>query len=358
VSLLYKEDWEEAKERMRAWWAHEDFGRCAMSVMATRDNPPDVPEPPSPKTIHEQWYDLDLMSQRNTYNLSRNFYGGEAVPIWHPGYPGHTGIQCPLGSSLKLDWNTGWTEPILTDPNTIGFDSIRFDESDSNYQFTLEMLKHAVEESRGKCIPSIGALGGCGDTLASLRGTEQLLFDCIERPEEVRAAEELLMDMWCDFYDGLYDIVHEVSEGSACWFGLWSPGKHYIPHNDFSYNISPKMFRELFLPSIHKQTEFLDHSVYHVDGVEAFAHVDALCEVPNLQGLQILPGAGKPSPLHYMDVLKKVQAAGKNLHISISPEELRPALENLSSRGLFIEMWAKTEAEARELLKEAEKWSK
>ena len=89
-----------------------------------------------------------------------------------------------------------------------------------------------------------------------------------------------------------------------------------------------------------------------------WAHVDALCEVPNLQGLQILRGAGKPSPLHYMDVLKKVQAAGKNLHISIPPEELRPALENLSSRGLFLEMWALTKTEAGELLKQAEEWSK
>jgi hypothetical protein len=34
MALEYKDDWEEAKERMRAWWAHEDFGRCAISVIA------------------------------------------------------------------------------------------------------------------------------------------------------------------------------------------------------------------------------------------------------------------------------------------------------------------------------------
>jgi hypothetical protein len=94
-----------------------------------------------------------------------------------------------------------------------------------------------------------------------------------------------------------------------------------------------------------------------VDGVGNFAHVDALCELPRLQALQILPGAGKPSPLHYLEVLKKVQAAGKNLHISIKAEEVRAALEQLSARGLFIVTRCETEDQARALLKNAEKWS-
>ena len=111
------------------------------------------------------------------------------------------------------------------------------------------------------------------------------------------------------------------------------------------------MFREIFVPALARQLAYLDYAVYHVDGIEAFAHVAALCELPRLQAIQILPGAGKPSPLHYLDVLKQVQRADKNLHITISPEEVRPALQQLSARGLFIGTWARTETEARDLLK-------
>ena len=93
------------------------------------------------------------------------------------------------------------------------------------------------------------------------------------------------------------------------------------------------------------------------DGIAAFSHVDALCELPRLNALQILPGAGKPSPLHYMDVLRKVQSAGRNLHITIAPEEVRPALDALSARGLFIHTWCDDEDSARALLKSAERWS-
>jgi hypothetical protein len=117
------------------------------------------------------------------------------------------------------------------------------------------------------------------------------------------------------------------------------------------------MFREIFLPAVRRQTEFLDHAVYHVDGIGSFAHVDALCELPRLQALQILPGAGKPSPLHYMDVLKRVQSKGKNLHITVPPGEVQTALEELSARGLFIRTVCESEGEARRLLNDAQRWS-
>jgi phosphoglycolate phosphatase-like HAD superfamily hydrolase len=59
-----------------------------------------------------------------------------------------------------------------------------------------------------------------------------------------------------------------------------------------------------------------------------------------------------------MDVLRKVQAAGKNLHISLPAAEVRPALEQLSARGLFISTSSRTEDEARALLASAGKWSR
>jgi hypothetical protein len=358
MSLLYKPDWDETKERYRAFWAHEYFGRAAMAVTAPLDNPPDdPPPPPRPATPYERWTDLDYAAACNKHWMRRTFYGGEAFPVWTVGYPGHASIPTFLGSTIGLDFDTGWHAPIITAEGLDAVLKLRVDRDGEWWTFALKMLERAARESAGRCIPSIGAFGGCGDTLAALRGTDRLLYDVMDRPEEVVAAEEYLMGMWFEVYDAFYRIVHDVSEGSTCWFGFWSPGKTYAAQNDFSYMISPKMFRELFLPMIEKQTRFLDHTVYHVDGIEAFAHVPALCELPRLQAIQILPGAGKPSPLHYLDTLKAVQRAGKNLQIWIAPEEVQAAIEQLSARGLFISTWARTETEARDLLKNAARWS-
>ena len=91
MQLLYKEDWEETKERMLAWWAHENFGRCGLAVTAPRKNAPDLPPPPpQPKTPHDKWYDLDYVSACCERGHAQTFHGGEAFPVWHGGYAGHT----------------------------------------------------------------------------------------------------------------------------------------------------------------------------------------------------------------------------------------------------------------------------
>jgi len=357
MSLLYKEDWEETRGRFEAWWAGEYFGRCALSVTAPRADAPADPEPPGPGTPREKWTDLDYRSALAEWHNRRTFYGGEAFPRWDYGYPGHKTLAVFLGCPIELRDRTGWREPVLAGEH-IDVESLELDEEGANWNFTLDWLRRGARESAGRCIPAVGAFGGCGDTLAALRGTDRLLIDVADRPGEVRTADQFLMDRWMEVYDRFHAITREAAQGSTCWFALWSPGKFYATQNDFAYMISPKMFREIFLPTLEKQTRFLDHAVHHVDGIGNFRHVDALCELPRLQALQILPGAGKPSPLHYMDLLRKVQDAGKNLHISIAAGEVRSALESLSARGLFISTRCDSEEEARELLRQAEKWSR
>ena len=185
MGLLYKEDWEETKERLKAWWAHENFGRCGLSVTAPRANPPPVAEPKMPPTPEERWTDLDYISALSDYYNSRTFFGGEAFPVWDGGYPGNKRLAVFLGCPIKLRFDTGWLDPILMG-ETIDYRSLRLDENNPYWQFTLQWLRRGAREAEGKFIPAVGSFGGCGDTLAALRGTERLLYDLVERPDEVR----------------------------------------------------------------------------------------------------------------------------------------------------------------------------
>jgi len=358
--LAYKPDWEGVKERYLAWWEGEVVDRCCIAVYAPRDGMPPEEPPALPAKVENRWLDLDYLRAANDYRLRHTFFGGEALPIWHPGYPGWSGHNVFLGCPISLAEDTGWTDPLIGDGALTDYDYHDFilDPRNHWWRFTQEMLRVAAREARGQALPGILALGGCGDTLAALRGNLRLLYDLVDCPDYVRAFDQYLMRQWMEIYETLYRIVHEGCEGSTCWFDLWSPGKFYSSHNDFAYMISPAMFEEIFLPSLEMQTQYLDHTVHHVDGIGNFNHVDLLCELPRLQALQILPGAGKPSPLHYMDVLQKVQAKGKNLHISIPPEEVEIALRELKVEGLFIQTWCAGEAEARALLDNTVKWSR
>lgn len=355
--LEYKPDWKETKERYTAWWKHEYIGRAAIWVTAPLDNPPDLAEPPRHTSVRQKWYDLEHIDRWNHYTMARTFFGGEALPVWNPGWPGNNGIHVLTGCEFELDEETGWVSgelPLVRDPD---FRKLRIDLNHPEWRWTQDMLRFAVERSKGKCLVATGAFGGCGDTLAALRGSEQLLYDCMDRPDWVRGADLHLMGLWIEHFERLYGYVKDASEGSTGWFPLWAPGKFYAAQNDFSYMIGPEIFRELFIPSLRRQMDYLDYAIYHVDGIGAYAHVDALCEIERLQAIQILPGDGKPSALHYMDVLKKVQRAGKNLQFYLDPGEVQEALRQLSARGLIIHTWCNTEREARELLANVERWS-
>lgn len=356
MDLLYKPDWEETKKFYRAWWAHEPLGRCGLGVTAPRMDAPHDPYPTA-QDPDQQWMDLDFISRRNDLIFRRTFYGGEQFPVWNAGYAGHGFMPAFLGAPLTADMSTAWIDPILTGAD-IEFESLAIKPDNRYWQFALAMLRRAAGDCKGKAIPSIGDQGGCGDTLAGLRGSERLLYDCMDHPERVRAAEEFLMVMWCQVYDVFYDIIRDAAEGSTSWCELWSCGKYFPMQCDFSYMISPEMFRRIFLPILDQQTQFLDHAVYHVDGEGAFGHVPALCELPRLQAIQIIPGDGKPSALHYLGLLKYVQRAGKNLQLYLAHDEVEPALRELSSQGLFIFTSCATEAQARQLLENARKWSK
>jgi hypothetical protein len=359
VTLVYKPDWEQAQQNMRAWWAGEDFGRCALAVTAPRVEAPDEPPPTPPTNIEDRWLDIDYHLARCVWIMRRTFYGGEAIPNWNSGYAGWNAHPTYLGCPVSLDQTTGWWDPILSGEHLTDHDyrEMVVDPDNRYWRHAREMLGAAVDWARGKCVVGIGAIGGCGDTLAALRDTMRLLIDVSDCREYVRDFDLYLMRQWAEIYDELYAITHEVTEGSTCWNDIWAPGKYYVAHCDFSYMISPAMFRQLFLPAIEWQTEFLDYCIYHVDGLGSYAHVPALCELPRLRALQIVPGAGKPGPLHYMDMLREIQAAGKGLELHIAPDEVQTALDHLEARHLFIRTHCETEEEAGELLLQAERWA-
>lgn len=359
MSLLYNPDWEETKERYKAWWAHEYFGRCAICVCSPRADAPIEQPPAPPDKVDDRWLDFDYISAVNEHRFRHLFCGGEAVHVWNAGYPGWTSMPCYMGANVEMDETTGWVYPLIDKGKITNYDyrDFKIDTDNRWWKLAHDILRFGVEQARGKALITVGAFGGCGDTLASMRGNTELLLDLVDHPEYVRDFDQYLMRQWMEVYDTFYEIIREADEGSTCWFPLWSPGRFYASQNDFAYMISPKMFREIFLPSIEMQTQFLDHTIHHLDGLGNFAHLDALLELPKLQAFQILPGAGKPSPLHYMETLKRVQAAGKNLHISIKSSEVRIALENLSARGLYLSTWCETEEEAKALLRNCEKWS-
>jgi hypothetical protein len=111
--------------------------------------------------------------------------------------------------------------------------------------------------------------------------------------------------------------------------------------------IGPQMFEEFCLPDTVASCRLVDHTIYHLDGPGALRHLDRLLAIPELHCVQWIQGAGNPPPSRWLELLRKMQAAGKSVQVYYGPghgddtdlaEELIALCRALDRRRLFF--WA------------------
>ena len=288
-SLLYKADFDEARDRLTRWWTGAGIGRPAMLLTAPRDTPlEDIPVMPEPAgwvthystSNYAYRVNLALRACVNTW------YEAEAIPNVSPDlapnclalYLGCRGIDQP---------GTVWCVPFIDDPEKARFE---LDSENFYWTFTQRLADEQLRLGRGKFLTSFPDLIEGLDTLAAMRDTQTLLVDLIERPEWVTRALQTITERYFTVYDQLYDRIKDERGGSHFW--SWAPGRMSKLQCDFSAMISPDMFREFMVPVLTEMTRRLDYSVYHWDGPGALCHLDSLLSVPRLSMIQWTPGAG------------------------------------------------------------------
>ena len=69
------------------------------------------------------------------------------------------------------------------------------------------------------------------------------------------------------------------------------------------------------MPSLREDMKRLSHTIYHLDGVGAMKHLDALLSLPELNAIQWVYGVGQPGPYAWLDLYHKVLDAGKQIMI-------------------------------------------
>lgn len=110
---------------------------------------------------------------------------------------------------------------------------------------------------------------------------------------------------------------------------------------------------------MRKQCEYLDYSLYHVDGPNAVASIDPLLEIELLTALEFTPGPQVPGggDPYWYDMYKKIKAAGKSVQaVDIKPEDVEPLLDNVGPEGMYLMIEFETEKEIDYVSKIVEKY--
>ena len=358
MELEYKEDWEQARERIGAWWQGEVIDRAVIQVTAPKAGSTYV-APAIPDDRLLEWStDPDCVIPRLEQAVAATYWGGEAVPVMFPVSISLVAIPaaylgCPY-TIVPISYS-GWASPIITDWATRR--KLTFDPQNKWWLLSRQLLQAASQRAPGRYCVGLPDLNGPGELAALLRGPDRLAIDLLEQPDAVKAALVEANAAWLRYWEASIGTIHQWQGGYVHWMGIWSDVPSTDLQCDFSCMISPAMFQEFFLPGLDQQAAWVSRTIYHLDGPNAIRHLDLLLALPHLTGIQWVPGAGALPMSRWIRLLRRIQAGGKLLVAECEPWEVEVLLGELEPEGLLVKTHCASESEARELLRHAARWS-
>ena len=357
-------DWERIEHDWTAWWAH-DIDRPMVMINGTElSGKIKIGSSVAAQKLGTRRYTLmDLLSRKipslyslddpveeiidgYTQMLSCIRCYGDVWPRWWVDFG--PGIAAGfLGSNVGADENTVWFD--MDEPVDLDTWQAKYDTNNAWYKKVCEITQAAVDCWGDQMNVGVTDLGGNLDILASLRGTQQLLMDCIENPEGVMRCVDQITDVWKQYYRDIAEITDQSGRGNTCWAHLWTPEKYYMLQCDFSYMISPRMFKKFVLPDIAACCDELEYGFYHLDGKGEIPHLKSLLELDRLRGIQWVPGDGAPPQEEWLELLKQIINAGKLCQLYVSAEGALKITRELGGKGFAFyigERMNKADAEA------------
>lgn len=357
--MLYKEDWDKTKSRLQALWENEIIDRCCIAVATPKDGSRYIEQAPpgGGKELYEYYTDPGSVLARNIERFENTYFGGEALPCIFPnfGTAGHAAYV--KNCNYKFAPETIWFFPSICDWEK---DSMEFDPQSEMLLAEKRLMKALSEEGKGRFFVSMPDNCGSLDALSHLRGSDSLMIDMVENPQQVKDALKIAVSIFKDTGSELFGIIRDNNDGGSVhgWMNTWSGGRHAQLQCDLSVMIPPRMYEEFVLPELEETAGWLDHAIYHLDGREQIRHLDMILSVKGIDMIQWTPVEGQPCTSDFIDILKRIQKAGKGLVLFPEPREINKLMDGLSPKGLImIARNIESETDARELIKKVEKLS-
>jgi len=341
MNNTWKANWEESRQHYLDWWNGTGLVISMWEHMEKEGEPHVEILPPQPaKDAEQYWFDPEWRAAHIHYRLSKSVLKADIPPVANT-HLGPGSLAAILGAVLEGGEDAIWIrKPDNFNPE------IQPDENNRYWLLHRDLLKACRELANDCYYVGMPDLVEGLDILASLKGTDETLMDLILDPDKTLEQLQRINDIYFQVFDRLYDIIRVGDEMAFCYFSLWAPGKVTKIQSDISVMISEEDFRKFAQPFFREQCKMIDYTLYHLDGVDAIRHLDAVLEIEELNAVQWTPGYGQPqggNPRWY-ELYKRIKAAGKSvMPCWVTIDELKPLLDSVGPDGLNILMDFKTE---------------
>jgi hypothetical protein len=349
------DNWITAKEHIDMWWKQKGL---VLSIDGLKSHVPhaNLETVEKPLSCEQIYTNSQYVALENRKILSKRLFLADTLPIAMPDM-GTVSLCTYLGSEPKFSDETIWYSPCIIDPDN--HPTLRFDKDNRWWKITKQAIEDTIRISNGNYLIGCPALTPGLDCLAMLRGTEELMMDMIESPEWVKLKLNEINKAYFEIAEIIYQII-SLEDGSSAfgYFTLWGYGKTAQVQCDVSAMISPAMFSEFVVPSLKEQCNWLDNSMFHLDGTQCLCHIDQLLALSELKAIEWTPQEGIESGgnKRWYPLYRKILNAGKSVQVfGVQPEEVLHLLEEIGNNGVYIMTGTEDENVAYNLINVVEK---
>ena len=358
MDLKLKPDFDKSAQRLEAWWLGQMVDRPPVTLSVKPTRPYCGPEK-THATAGDRWLDVEFQVMSQAAELERRDYPGDGFPMFFPNVgPELTGAL--LGATMEyVDEATAWSRPIIDDP--ADWEKVALTPPDFGapcWRAMEQMTKLAMEVCDGRYLVGLTDLHGNYDILAALRDPQMLCMDLLDCPELVRKAGAHAAEVYNQAFERSYALLRDAGFPCATWTNIYHDGPTYIPSSDFWCMVSPQIARDMVLPDIVAEMRLLDRSLFHLDGPQALGHLDLLLDLPQLNAVQWVYGDGNGPAGKWIDVYKRIQAAGKSIQLlADTGEDALAVMEQLDPHGIWVYLFEQfdTVADANDFLRQVER---
>jgi len=211
--LSLKQNEDEARERLRAFWSGASLGRPALIVEA--DDPTFVEKPWRGPALDAKG--RDLLPEWYTWmageHLRHTVYLAEAMPNAALAWGSHLVLLATLaGGDYEYHAGSAWIEPMS---DVYERPLPRFDPDHTVVRCLDLCLRRIAQEVGDRAYLNPPALLDAMTTLSMFRGPGALATDLVDRPEDVRRWCEAGTALNADAYEHFWQVAKSLGYGDT-----------------------------------------------------------------------------------------------------------------------------------------------
>ena len=355
MELQGKPDFEQAMQRIEAWFNHEPLDRppVRFSMHNAEFSSEHAPDNSRWPNLKARWFDAEFQVDSFLESIAGRRFHGETFPVFSPNL-GPNVYAAFYGAELDYAEVTSWVIHCIHEWDDI--QRLKFDRNNEYYRGIEELTRVALQKCAGKFMVGYTDLHGSLDCVADWRGQQPLCLDLTDAPDKVHQMLDIADKDFLPLFDHYDEVLKAHGQFSVNWMDIPSRGKMHVPSCDFTSMISPRAFSEFYLPSLLAEVGHMTHNIFHLDGKGLLRHLDKILAIPEINAIQWVQGVGDDLPiLQWIPVIKKIQAAGKGVLVDIQLDELEPLIAQTEPDGLFLCIPAE-EKDQPGILKRLERW--